>query len=140
VEADLTARFVARAATAPTPGTVPAAVVTGLDETQQNVVAALAGDGRLLVIEGAAGAGKTTTLAAARTVIEDVGQRLVVVTPTKKAAQIAAKQLGTAAFSAGLAGAPARLAVGRARHLDPARRASRPRRARSAAPLPRTTT
>jgi conjugative relaxase-like TrwC/TraI family protein len=101
VEADLTARFVARAATAPTPGTVPAAVVTGLDETQQNVVAALAGDGRLLVIEGAAGAGKTTTLAAARTVIEDVGQRLVVVTPTKKAAQIAAKQLGTAAFSAG---------------------------------------
>src|SRR5947208_141983 len=80
------------------PGTVPTEVVTGLDVTQRNVVAALAGDGRLLVIEGAAGAGKTTTLAAARTVIEDVGQRLIVVTPTKKAAQVAAKQLGTAAF------------------------------------------
>jgi ATP-dependent exoDNAse (exonuclease V) alpha subunit len=54
----------------------------------------------LVVVEGAAGAGKTTTLVAARAVIEADSRRLVVVTPTKKAAQVAATQLGTAAFSA----------------------------------------
>jgi len=37
-----------------------------LDEAQRQVVAALAGTGELVVIEGAAGAGKTTTLEAAR--------------------------------------------------------------------------
>lgn len=48
---------------------VPARRVRGtghLDRAQQQVVAALAGDAALLVIEGAAGAGKTATLAAAR--------------------------------------------------------------------------
>ena len=38
----------------------------GLDAGQRAAVAALAGDARLVVMEGAAGAGKTTTLAAAR--------------------------------------------------------------------------
>jgi len=63
-------------------------------------VAAMAGDHRLLVIEGAAGAGKTTTLAATRTALERQGRRLVVVTPTLKAATIAAQQVGAPAFSA----------------------------------------
>ena len=71
-----------------------------LDPAQRRVVAALAGDARLLVIEGAAGTGKTTTLAAARDVLDDADRRLVVVTPTLKAAQAAQQQVGTDAFSA----------------------------------------
>ena len=64
------------------------------------MVAALAGRGKLVVIEGAAGAGKTTTLAAARIALGTQGERLVVVTPTLKARQVAARQVGTDAFSA----------------------------------------
>lgn len=74
--------------------------VEHLDAAQQKVVAALAGDAGLLVIEGAAGAGKTTTLAAARQALEAQDRRLVVVTPTLKAAQAARQQVGTDAFSA----------------------------------------
>lgn len=48
-------------------------------------------------MEGAAGTGKTTTLAAARDVLDAADRRLVVVTPTLKAAQ---HQVGTDAFSA----------------------------------------
>jgi hypothetical protein len=121
VEADLSARFIARAA-APDrtlAGNVPARAhprapmgahlrahsgegwvraglgweaLDGLDAGQRQVVAAMAaGEHRLLVIEGAAGAGKTTTLAATRTALDRQGRRLVVVTPTLKAATIAAQ-------------------------------------------------
>ena len=41
-------------------------IVRGLDAGQAAVVAVLAGDRPLVVVEGAAGAGKTTTLAATR--------------------------------------------------------------------------
>jgi hypothetical protein len=51
------------------------------------------------VIEGAAGAGKTTTLAAARELLEMQDRRLMVVTPTLKAAQVAQEQIGAAAFT-----------------------------------------
>jgi exodeoxyribonuclease V alpha subunit len=71
-----------------------------LDAAQQRVVAALAGTGKLLVIEGAAGAGKTTTLTAARELLEMQEHRLVVVTPTLKAARVAQGQVGADAFSA----------------------------------------
>ena len=71
-----------------------------LDPAQRRVVAALASDARLLVIEGAAGTGKTTTLAAARDVLDASDRRLVVVTPTLKAAQAARQQVGADAFSA----------------------------------------
>ena len=71
-----------------------------LDRAQRRVVAALAGDAGLLVIEGAAGTGKTTTLAAARDVLDAADRRLVVVTPTLKAAQAAQQQVGANAFSA----------------------------------------
>lgn len=71
-----------------------------LDPAQQRVVAALAGGAGLLVIEGAAGTGKTATLAAARAVLDASDRRLVVVTPTLKAAQAARQQVGTDAFSA----------------------------------------
>ncbi|MEO7061988.1 MAG: MobF family relaxase [Lapillicoccus sp.] len=72
----------------------------GLDAGQRQVVTALAGGHRLLVVEGAAGAGKTTTLAATRTALEGQGERLVVVTPTLQAATVAAQQVGAPAFSA----------------------------------------
>jgi len=71
-----------------------------LDAGQRQGVAAMAAGHRLLVIEGAAGAGKTTTLAATRTALDRQGRRLVVVTPTLKAATIAAQQVGAPAFSA----------------------------------------
>ena len=47
------------------------------------------GQARLVVVEGAAGAGKTTTLAATKTALSEQGHRMVVVTPTLKAAQVA---------------------------------------------------
>ncbi len=121
VEADLTARFIARAAattqarppTVPTDGALANAGLgleglaaghglgsEGLDAGQRRVVAAMGGGHRLLIVQGAAGAGKTTTLAATRTVLDGQGRRLVVVTPTLKAATIAAQQVGAPAFSA----------------------------------------
>jgi len=78
--------------------------IHGLDPAQQQVVKALAGEadrrGGLLVIEGAAGTGKTTTLAAARDALDADQRRLVVATPTLKAAQAARAQIGADAFSA----------------------------------------
>ncbi len=99
VEADLVDSIAARSARPVT----DAARLRGnahLDPAQRRVVAALAGDAGLLVIEGAAGTGKTTTLAAARDALNDDDRRLVVVTPTLKAAQAAQQQVGTNAFSA----------------------------------------
>lgn len=48
-----------------------------LDAAQRDVVAALAGDAGVLVIEGPAGTGKTTTLAAARRALDAQDRRLV---------------------------------------------------------------
>ena len=57
--------------------------------------------GRWSCVEGAAGAGKTTLLAAARDAPRrSQGRRLVVVTPTLKAAQAASAELGASASSA----------------------------------------
>ena len=70
------------------------------DDAQRAVLAAMTGTSALLVVEGAAGAGKTKTLEGARRLLEQQGHRLVVVTPTLKAAQVAAQELGTRAFSA----------------------------------------
>jgi len=98
VEADLTTRLIARAETASTEATrFPGSqyeVYGALDSTQRDVVAALAGEGQLVVVEGAAGAGKTTTLAAARTALDQRDCQLLVVTPTLKAARVAARELG----------------------------------------------
>ena len=99
VEADIVDRLVARAElSVSTPGRFR--VSGNLDPAQREVVSALAGDAGLLVIEGAAGTGKTTTLAAAREALEQMDRRLVVVTPTLKAAEVAREQVGAAAFSA----------------------------------------
>lgn len=99
VEADIVNRLVARAELSMS--TPERLRVSGhLDPAQREVVSALAGDAGLLVIEGAAGTGKTTTLAAAREALEQMDRRLVVVTPTLKAAEVAREQVGAAAFSA----------------------------------------
>jgi hypothetical protein len=101
VEADLVASLAARAGT---PSSPPVAQVdTGaivLDAAQKAVGAALASDRQLVVVEGAAGAGKTTTLEATRAAIERQGHRLFVVTPTLKAARVASEQVGSDAASA----------------------------------------
>ncbi|HEV7788226.1 MAG TPA: MobF family relaxase, partial [Pseudonocardia sp.] len=98
VEADLRTRFADRAGQpplgAPWLAPLPAGVVGGLDPGQAAAVAFLAGDRRLMVVEGAAGAGKTTTLAAARDLLQRQGRRLMVVTPTLKAAQVARAEVG----------------------------------------------
>ena len=99
VEADLVDSLSTRAA-APVEAAVRLRGIDHLDPVQRSVVAALAGEAGLLVIEGAAGTGKTTSLAAAREALEAADRRLVVVTPTLKAAQAAQQQVGTDAFSA----------------------------------------
>src|SRR5206468_1528328 len=46
------------------------------------------------------GAGKTTTLSATRALLDGQGRRLMVVTPTLKAAKVAGEETGAAAGSA----------------------------------------
>ena len=100
VEADLVECITARSQRS-RPGALPGPWLEGLDDAQVAVVAALAGRGEtLLLIEGAAGSGKTTTLSAAARALAADGRRLVVVTPTLKAAQVAQQQVGADGFSA----------------------------------------
>jgi exodeoxyribonuclease V alpha subunit len=75
--------------------------VDGLDRAQRAAVALLAGYGPVAVLQGAAGAGKTATLAATRGVLAASGRGMVVVTPTRKAAQVARRQVGAGAHSVG---------------------------------------
>ncbi|MEO5664521.1 MAG: MobF family relaxase [Nocardioides sp.] len=100
VEEELTDWLILRAEASPagSPRTVSG---TGLDEGQRLVVQTLAGSASLVVVEGAAGVGKTTTLAAVRTALDAQERRLVIVTPTLQAARVAEQQVGTDAHSAG---------------------------------------
>jgi conjugative relaxase-like TrwC/TraI family protein len=116
VEADLVTRLIGRAEQPahvaafadpdgdprpdPRPDAGPDAGPEGLDNAQLAAVASLAGSAQLLVVEGAAGAGKTKTLAATRELLGERGHRMVVVTPTLKAAKVAGRETGTKAFSA----------------------------------------
>ncbi|GAC1379842.1 MAG: hypothetical protein NVSMB48_04450 [Marmoricola sp.] len=81
---------------------VPSAAITEhCTHDQEIVVAALAGTAPLVVVEGAAGAGKTFTLRATRLALREHGSsRLLVVAPTLKAAQVAETELKAPAFSA----------------------------------------
>jgi hypothetical protein len=101
-EADIVARFASRAENPAIPAVLSASDTSGLDDHQRSAVAALTGDAGLVVIEGAAGAGKTTTLAATHAVLAEQGRRMLVVTPTLKAAQVAAREVGTAGSAAWL--------------------------------------
>ena len=70
------------------------------DETQMAVAAVLAGTGQLVVVEGAAGAGKTTALRSTQSLLRRQRRRMVVVTPTLKAAEVAAVETGADGHSA----------------------------------------
>ena len=65
-----------------------------LSAEQQTAAEAIAGTHELVVIQGAAGAGKTTMLEAAGEALEAQGRRLVVVSPTKRGALEAGAVLG----------------------------------------------
>jgi exodeoxyribonuclease V alpha subunit len=104
VEADIVRRLAARATRAARgarfhDGALHSAL-RRLDADQVQVITTLAGDGRLVVIEGAAGTGKTTILRATAAALAARGHRLVVVTPTLKAAEVAATETGAAGHSA----------------------------------------
>ncbi|WP_282859827.1 MobF family relaxase [Pseudoclavibacter helvolus] len=71
-----------------------------LSQAQSDAARALGGSAPLVVVEGAAGSGKTTMLKEARDIATSEGRRLVVVAPTLRAANEAADALGTAASSA----------------------------------------
>jgi len=99
VEADLVAAMAQRAQRPGAPANLTV-VSANLDAAQRDAVAVLAGTGQLVVVEGAAGAGKTTALAAVRDRLAHQGRRMVVVTPTLKAAQVATKETGIPSTSA----------------------------------------
>jgi len=103
VEQDLTGRLAARGAAGAVVGhdagadqvaAAAAAAGVGLDPAQAEAAAALAGDHPLVLVTGAAGAGKTTTLATTRAAVEHDGQQLLVITPTLKAARGARAETG----------------------------------------------
>ena len=99
VETEILERLMRRSHPAQ-PARLQHATVARLSLEQARVVAALTGDGPLVVVEGAAGAGKTTTLSAVRTHLAARGHRLMVVTPTLKAAEVAARETGASGRSA----------------------------------------
>ena len=66
----------------------------GFDPQQAAAAAAIASTDPLVVVEGAAGAGKTTMLGAAIEAAATQGRATRVVTPTKKAADVAHQELG----------------------------------------------
>lgn len=71
----------------------------GLDATQAEAAGAIASIEPLVIVEGAAGAGKTTMLGAAITAAAGEGRATRIVTPTKKAADVAARELAVPAES-----------------------------------------
>ncbi len=93
VETELRDRLAARA-TRPARGATPRVQEPGLDADQARAAAALASTRPLVVVEGAAGAGKTAMLGAAIRAAGQEGRSVRVVTPTKKAADVAAVELG----------------------------------------------
>jgi hypothetical protein len=76
------------------PDLIPSARWSDLDAEQVRAAAAIASDDPLVVVEGAAGAGKTTMLGAAIDAAAAEGRPVRVVTPTKKAADVAHQELG----------------------------------------------
>ncbi|WP_447949870.1 MobF family relaxase [Microbacterium aurum] len=75
------------------------AAQAGLHEDQERAAAVVASANPLVVVEGAAGSGKTTMLKTAIEAAAAEGRGMRVVTPTKKAAHVAARELGIPADS-----------------------------------------
>ena len=70
-----------------------------LETRQIEAAAAIGGTDRLVSITGPAGAGKTTMLRVAKAALAHRGRRMVVVAPTKRAASVAGREIGTSASS-----------------------------------------
>ena len=104
VEADIVRRLAARATRAARGSRFRDGALAGalrrLGAEQAQVIRTLAGDGRLVVIEGAAGTGKSTILRATTAALASRGHRLLVVTPTLKAAEVASIETGAEGRSA----------------------------------------
>src|SRR5690625_5021378 len=81
------------------PDVTEAARVAGLDEGQSVAAAAVASSDPLVIVEGAAGSGKTTMLRTAIEVAAEHGRASRVVAPTLRAAQVAHDELGVPATS-----------------------------------------
>ncbi len=96
VEGEIVTRLTSRADVPVAKAALSTGQEEGLDVLQATAVAALAGQAGLVVVEGVAGAGKTTSLAATKAVLAEQGRRMLVVTPTLKAAQVAAREVGAA--------------------------------------------
>lgn len=107
VEQHLATRLARRAEIAAPPGARSVyAIHQGLSRqiglTSEQVLAAahLASTEALVVVEGAAGAGKTVTLAATQAALSGSRRRMLVVSPTLKAAKVARAQVGAGSRSA----------------------------------------
>jgi exodeoxyribonuclease V alpha subunit len=100
VEGDLVGRLARRAEQPARRIRLQGRGLVRLDRTHSAVVGALAGDGQLVVVEGAAGSGKTTALRSTQALLARQGHRLLVVTPTLKAAEVAAAETGADGHSA----------------------------------------
>ena len=100
VEADLIARLARRSVDPARRVRLAGRGLVRIDPTQAAVAGALAGTGQLVVVEGAAGAGKTTALRTTRELLAERGRRMIVVTPTLKAAEVAAAETGAEGHSA----------------------------------------
>ncbi|HXH79281.1 MobF family relaxase [Nocardioides sp.] len=100
VEAEIIARMAGRADRPARRVRIVGRGLVRIDPTQAAVVGTLCGDGQLLVVEGAAGAGKTTALRSVQTLLARQGRRMVVVTPTLKAAEVASVETGAEGHSA----------------------------------------
>lgn len=97
VEERLTGRLAARGIDGGEPAPVAGtAREEGLDEGQENAMAQVCGTAALTVVEGAAGTGKTLMLRAADKWLAARGRRLVVVTPTLRAAREAGRTAASA--------------------------------------------
>ncbi len=122
VEADLVDRLAARGLRPGRAATV-GEVVAGirLDDTQRRVAAALAGTARLTVVEGAAGAGKTTTLRATRELDRDAAPPPCRGHPDPQGRTGRRRPARHVGVLGRLAGPPARVPLGRRRLLVPRR-------------------
>ncbi|WP_229116615.1 AAA family ATPase [Parenemella sanctibonifatiensis] len=81
------------------PDVTRAAHGAGLDDGQTMAAAAVASSDPLVIVEGAAGSGKTTMLRTAIDVAAEHGRAARVVAPTLRAAQVAHEELGVPATS-----------------------------------------
>lgn len=81
------------------PDVTAAADAADLDDGQRMAAAAVASADPLVIVEGAAGSGKTTMLAVAIQVAAEHGRGARVVAPTLRAAQVAHDELGVPATS-----------------------------------------